>query len=403
MSMPSHASRAVRTLTALGAMVALVGLPATAAEPSATPTSGADVRHILIEDTRIVSMSPDGSAIVALRPAVGFRRGELCVFETDTLRQRSCADLSGLGAGIRLASIIWSPDGAHIAFVEEAFQLFIDGDLWLMDTATGTLTNLDDDGFEGRMGIGEQAPTEPITLPAAPVFTPDGSAVVYSRSYWSADLRANDLAVVPVTGGPAERIVLVDAQAPGVVFEGIVVSPDGATVYFSRSAPGPGDRANGIWSVRLDGSWLRQVAGATDPGLGEPYVQSVSADGTTLLAWYPRAVRSSLDGDVLALIDVGSGSVTSLGSDEPAPATVQMAALSPTDDRVLLVTRRTTPDHQVWLLDPASGSREPVVPDGLFEAGPPDWSIIPTWATDGRVLVPGGAALSEASLLTIGE
>jgi dipeptidyl aminopeptidase/acylaminoacyl peptidase len=361
------------------------------------------VRHITIEGTHIVSMSPDGAAIAALRPDTGSRRGELCVFETDTLVERSCADLSGLGAGIRLSDITWSPDGTHIAFGEEVFQLFIDGDLWLMDTATGALTNLDDDGYEGSLGFGDDLPTTAVTMDVTPAFTPDGTSVVFSRSTWSPDVRWNDVAIVPITGGAPERVVLADAQMPGVVYDGIVVSPDGQTVYFSRNAPDPDDPFNGIWRVGIDGTSPQPIAGTVDHELGEPSVLDVSADGTTLLAWYPRAASRVVEGDLLALIDVASGTATPLGADAPTPATVRMAAFSPTDARVLLVTLGTQPDHQVWLLDPTTGGRTPVVPGGLPEAGSPDGSIMPTWATDGRVLIPGGAARSEASLLALGE
>ena len=146
------------------ATVSLVWAVTMAASPVASPASAGSslapggairlvgTRSIRVPDVRIVSMSPEGSSIVGVRPR---RRlsgdGELCVFDTETLAERACADLAPLGAGLRLADVTWSPDGSMLAFAEEALAVFTDGDLWLMDAATGQLTNLADDGFDGRL------------------------------------------------------------------------------------------------------------------------------------------------------------------------------------------------------------------------------------------------------------
>ena len=65
------------------------------------------------------------------------------------------------------------------------------------------------------------------------------------------------------------------------------------------------------------------------------------------------------------------------------------------------MTLRTDPDHQVLLRDLTSGEETPLVADGLPVAGPTQVGTVPTWASDGTLLIPGGGALSEAMLLTL--
>ena len=84
-----------------------------------------------------------------LRPAIAPHES-LCVYAVDTLEERSCSDTGTRSAGVRPEEVAWSPDGSRLAFSEEIVGTSSDGDLWLMDAATGKLENLDDDGFTGR-------------------------------------------------------------------------------------------------------------------------------------------------------------------------------------------------------------------------------------------------------------
>ena len=114
---------------------------ATAAQTTDTPQL-IEQRQIEIPDSRIIALSPDGTAIAA----TDFDLDQLCIYEVETLAERACADLAPLEARLRLEDVVWSPDSTKLALAEESFKLFRDGDLWLMDAATGELTNLTDDG-----------------------------------------------------------------------------------------------------------------------------------------------------------------------------------------------------------------------------------------------------------------
>src|SRR5215218_3361305 len=116
----------------------------------ATPTAGiavAEQREIELPDTRIIALSPDGTTVVAGKPSVGV--DQLCTYDVATLAERACADLSVLDSGLRIEDVVWSPDSAKIAFSEEAFQRYKDGDIWVMDAATGALSDLTDEGVRG--------------------------------------------------------------------------------------------------------------------------------------------------------------------------------------------------------------------------------------------------------------
>jgi Tol biopolymer transport system component len=52
-----------------------------------------------------------------------------------------------LNTMLRMEDVVWSPDSTRIVFSEQTFVTFKDGDLWVMDAATGTLTNLTDDNY----------------------------------------------------------------------------------------------------------------------------------------------------------------------------------------------------------------------------------------------------------------
>lgn len=385
----------------------------------ASATPGLDIPAVLelprvvnqqaieIPDTRIISMSPDGRWIAGAQPAVGYERGRLCVFEVTTLAQQSCADLSSLRAGLRIEDVIWSPDGSRLAFSEQTFKYLRDGDLWVMDALTGALTNVDDDGYEGNLPLFGNSDEGTITQPANPAFSPDGQTIAFSRSLIvDGDLAGNVIATVPADGSAAPQTVAqVTTNEPGIAYYGIRWMPDGQQIVYSVHHRNDTDPQNGIWIASSQGGTPRQVLGAADDESGAPAVVQVTATGDRLLAYYPLVVSRFSGGNTyLATVDLESGAAEWLTLDDPnAPehAWISMAAFSPDGTALLLVSRLTTPDYQVFVRDVATGQQASVVPEGLPGAVPVNWSVIPTWATNGTALIPDAARLSNAVLLEI--
>ena len=372
--------------------------PSTALSPE--PVS---VRTAEIPGARLISMSPDGRSIVGVVPLGNYSHGKLCVYDVATLAQRSCADLSGLDAGLMLREVTWSPDSLHLAFTELAFQVLRDGDLWLMDVATGALLNLDDDRYRGPWGLTKVPGT--ITEPMSPTFTPDGRAVTYARTtIVEGALAGNDIATVPIAGGPAVRLAQVTETEPGVVYDTMRWAPDGSRLYYSYAAPDATDSHNGIWSVAADGSGAHLLTGDTTGGGDAPAVASISPAGDLLLGWYPhRATQFPVRGPILATMGTSTGTTHPIqppGSLSAPAGFVQMAAFSPDGATLLLFTMGTEPDRQVLLRPTAGGSSVPIVPGGLPFGGTPDYPLMPTWASNGTVFIPGGAELSKGFILT---
>lgn len=208
-----------------------------------------------------IATGPDGTWLMRVSD------GDL-VFGCD-----GCGDAAGLyrasldGASLtpitddRVSDWAWSPDGSRLAAA-------------LLESVAGpvSIVVMDADGAN-RQALGEGY--------SRPSWSPDGT-----RLAWS------DAEALIVTDGdlrPA-RIDL-DTRAPGHVHW----SPDGARIAYTaidcpacpEDGPIAGDPPSGIWTVRTDGSDLRQVTGGDYSGLG-----GWSPDGSRL-----GVVLSDLSGE----------------------------------------------------------------------------------------------------------
>lgn len=398
-----HAARS--RIAACSIALALATAATTAAQvpsPSpAIPLRVVEQRTIEIPQTRIISMSPDGHWLVADRAG-----DELCVFAIDTLEERACATLEALDAGIRLDDVVWSPDSRYVAFTERALQTLQDGDLWLMDATSGTLLDIDDDGFTGTIPILRGAwPADPITLPSNPAFSPDGRLIAFSRTTFAGpDSRSTTIATVPVAGGPAQDLFTVSDEI-GVVYFGMGWAPDASRIYYSVQHLERDDLRNGVWVVDADGSDPRLLVPRFQPDGAGPALLDVSADGRTLLLFDPDlAAGRRLSPGVYATADAESGIATPLAPISlPAPATVGWAGLSPDGRYLLTLYRYTEPDGQVWVRDVAGTMEVPLLPSGLESVGPIETGTIPSWSATGLLFLNGGFRFGQGTLLTIHE
>jgi hypothetical protein len=103
------------------------------------------------------------------------------------------------------------------------------------------------------------------------------------------------------------------------------------------------------------------------------------------------------------MVDMATGDATRLVVEDAdsLAAAITLATFSPDGSALLEVTARTYPDHQVCVRDLATGILTPLLDEGLEAAGPPQYGMMPTWATNGTVLITGGGDLSGATLLTL--
>ncbi|MGH2550979.1 MAG: hypothetical protein ACRDHN_16425, partial [Thermomicrobiales bacterium] len=108
---------------------------------------------------RLLMVSPDGTKIAATK---NFENHSLCIYSVPSGEELTCADLESQRIQLNITDLAWAPDSSTVVFAERPLVTFVDGDIWTMDAATGELTNVTDDDYEGELPfIQEQTNVDP--------------------------------------------------------------------------------------------------------------------------------------------------------------------------------------------------------------------------------------------------
>jgi Tol biopolymer transport system component len=316
----------------------------------------------------------------------------LCVYDVATMAEVSCADLSVLNTTLRMEDVVWSPDSTRLAFSEQTFMTFKDGDLWVMDATTGSLTNLTDDDYTGAiLFLNEDADDVQFFVDVSPAWTPDGQSITFSRTL-SGDggVTTNVIAQIPAAGGEVETLATV-ADAPGVFYYRGAWSPDGARFYYSVAWPDLDNPDNGIWVYDNASGATSLLAVSDDPEFGPLVLREVSPAGDRLLAYYPAALSSMayLERSALRFVDVATGEVSPVPHPGPESAIwdgTWIATFSPDGQYLLQAVGLDAGSRDFWLTDLSTGESIEVISD-LEDAIPIEYELGPVWGTDGTVFV----------------
>ncbi len=316
--------------------------------------------------------------------------------------------------------VSWAADGSRLAFVGQPLLTGEDVDLWIMDVAAGTWTNLADDGYDGPLTAAEAPPG--VTLELQPAWSPDGAFVAVERTVIGAGgaFQPSTISLVETTTGAVTDLTTLpgSSQYPfdAGATAGLTWSPDGAQLALNV-AHSPLDAAvDGVWLVDLESGALTQVAALADiqASLSAVYPEvtlaslgplSWSPDGARLLFW-----AGNINANPVAIwafwITLADGSITPL----PLPAHPNdsgtrrgiwplQAAWSPDGGSVLVAASGKLPDETLESLDPAARARMSVrlvdVASGqsFLLGGLPAGTAAPfylaTWGPDGDALLNG--------------
>ena len=362
------------------------------------PTAGA-VQPFSVEGGHAIGLSPDGSMY-----AVAVPRTALCVYDTETQQALSCGSLEALDAGIRIEDVVWSPDSSRLAFGEEGFRYGSDGDLWVMDAASGELINLTDDGYDGNLltlgNDGEEEPT--YSLDVAPAWTPDGQFITFSRSpIVNGERAGNELAQVPAEGGEVEILATIPNAESGAVYFGTGWDPSGETFYFSLTHLDNDNPENGIWAYDAASAEIAPLALGVDPELGPLTLLQVSPAGNQLLAWYPMAAGQLVTAEpILRLVDTATSTLSAPQMRAPEGVSfvrTMAATFSPDGQALLMVASLGSGQHQVWVSDLAGGEPQLLIEE--IEDAFLDLGVMPSWGANGTVLL--GHGIGGGYLFTI--
>ncbi len=346
-------------------------------------------RDLKIDNTRSLSLSPDGKWLAAIRGK------SACLIAVDTLADKQCAEVTTGGLDVR--SFVWSPDSQRVVFTEDLPRYMFESDIWTLDVENGQLTDLTPDNVSGSF---LKLPKDSVALlDTMPGWSPDGQTLIFSRSD-----RANALTTlyrISVNGGTPEKIIDAAGSGPIAVWYGPRWLSNGKIVY-TINHPKQSEPTNGVWIADSNGQNARQLL-AFDQQLGAPILADVSAKGDRALIWYTAAMQYATKPNVsfFALLDLSNGQAFPLkpSGEFIGPAN---AAFSPDGSKIAYVYR--TLDEQVNLVirDVADGTEHTLLTQsGILGASTESPMQGLDWANNDTLYAATGPGVG--SLLTLGS
>ena len=274
------------------------------AKISATRLQVTGKSEAFIEETQLLSLSLDGKWLF------GQKLESICIYEAATLTEKVCVPWKST---LDPKTIAWSPDSQQVAFTENLDSL-TESDLWVLKIATGTLSDLTNDGLDGDLTTALQrakAETKTMSLDSLPAWSPDGKTLSFIRSLYG-DIKQTYLCTIPAAGGKVTKLIIADDEQALAVWHGMRWTPDGKKILFTINVLEDDSGKNGIWIVDKDGKNFKQLAGEKE-GWGYVALYDLSAKGDKALIGYPRAITFSSNNPNLCffeLLDLTTGEIT---------------------------------------------------------------------------------------------
>ncbi len=271
-------------------------------------TAQADVTALRVASTAKVAagspltrLSPNGSRLLD---------SSGCVRNTDGTQRKCIADKEQIPDFTY--SAVWSPDSTRVAFTEPYFSYLREPDIWVLDAATGAVTDLTDDGVT-QVSPGQKAPAKAM-LDLFPSWSADGNTIRFARQA-GGDESAIELASVPAAGGAVHKLGSIEGRLSGL--DALVFTPDGKSMAWSYAAQ------NQEYAVRT-----RAVSGGDDREVVAPQksldytMLSISRDSKYLLvdsrAPYATYSVNPKQPSTATVVRLADGAVSAVASGAPA-------------------------------------------------------------------------------------
>jgi len=279
----------------------LQGTATEQAAPTAQAGSIDDLSVISVEPLDMLAgpvnttalIAPDGTHFAYVT------RDKVCIYTTAG-QQENCIDVSQ----VRFApnSMRWSPDSRKLALTEDLIKYLRDPDVWIIDTTSGKLTDITDDGVVDTVVI------KPVNanIDLSPSWSSDSKSLTFVRYIQTGrETSAPTLFTIAAEGGISERIgELVSSNRLSTYI--LTLSPDGSKIAYNVDTNSTGNPLNGVWLADSDGKNPKQILSAEGGAL--PSTIEFSADGRYVLVTsnVSNATKPEQSPVRIALVD-GSG------------------------------------------------------------------------------------------------
>lgn len=180
-----------RTLIALGLAV-----------PAASTALRLDLSHsrkpsLNTGDVHVIGISPDASMLVGTRD-----RETICILDASTRETVAESDAKPEVSLLDVRAMSWSPDGSKLAFSTMPWVQLRDSDIFVMDVASGEITNLTPEGYaEAAHDLMENPEANVDT---SPVWLDDDTILFLRDSYAGKRERRVSLETVSIADGKVD-------------------------------------------------------------------------------------------------------------------------------------------------------------------------------------------------------
>ncbi len=254
----------------------------TPTNPPVTSLKVVSVDELAIPTTGIAYLSPDGKLIAWAD------KTDLCIYSSAGQKQKCFTAKQSIDS----YSIRWSPDSMFLTFTEDFFRDLNEPDIWVMEAATGTATDLTEDG-QAILKFTDLSKAEFIDL--QPSWSADSKSLLFIRYRQGGSIVYLDLYSI-AADGKSKAQKLGELSSYRNQNSALVLSPDGKKIAYNKGIDTT-EKEPGLWLADLNGkNPVRLIKEDVNPAtsITSAYFSvEFSADGKYILGLNLAGVDSS--------------------------------------------------------------------------------------------------------------